>query len=381
MDLRLSPAQEQLHAHTARLLAREFPAGVGLHIEHPPGAADGAPSMSQTVAEIWKKLVGSDIVRLTLPELAGGMGAGLSEAVIVMEEMGKALLQSPYPDTITAAELIAHAGPHSAHWALLEDIVQGTCTIALAIGACALNNSPIHEEATLTIERTSAGWSITGQVDFVAFAGHVDYLAVVARIDGEPRLLFVPRSRPGIRLRRHDEIGRGELYAVTFDRAALAPQYAVDAGDAGLFGRGIGRARVRHAAYLLGMAQRAFDLTLHYTKERRQFGQRIASFQAIAFRLSALAARLEAARLLMHHVAWQSDRQIDSHRQAAELLALVGDLVQDVTAEAVQMHGAFGLTETAAIQRFYRCAAREALIFGSPKQLRSVAAALLLEAV
>jgi alkylation response protein AidB-like acyl-CoA dehydrogenase len=377
MDMRLSPAQARLRDNVAQLFA-QFPATALQPNEHTP--ADSQAD-SQRSAAIWRALVEHDAVRLTLPERAGGLGLGLSESIIVQEELGKLLLQSPYLDTMTAADLIAQAGPQHAHWPLLEAIAQGSCTIALAIGAYGLNNAPIQTSATLAVEPTDAGECLSGRIDFVSFAAHVDYFAVVARTTDGALLALVPRTRHGISIRRHAEIGRGEFASVTFDRTPLAERDALDAGQGWVapFMHILAAAQVRHAAYLIGMAQRALDLTLGYTKERKQFGQRIASFQSIAFRLAAQAARLEAIRLLAQQTAWQHDQPLDIRRRAAGLLAQVSDLVRDITTEAIQMHGAFGVTEAAEIQRFYRCAARDALLFGGPQQLRAAAAALLAE--
>lgn len=378
MDMRSSPAQERLRAHVAQLLAREIPAAA--QAERAPGSDDAAGG-EQRYAATWRALAAHDIVRLALPEPAGGMGLGMSEAIIVLEELGKALVESPYPDALAAADMIARMDAQGAHRATLGAIARGDCAVALALGAHGLNNTPIHERAALALDQDGAGWTLSGRVDFVPFARYVDHFAILARSAAGPLLLLAPRAGPGVGIRRHDEIGRGEYASVTFDRTPLAPRDAVGAAEdwAASGAQIIAVARARHAAYLLGMARRALDLTLGYTRERQQFGQRVASFQSIAFRLAALATRLEAARLLVQQTAWRHDRRIDIRRQAAGLLALASDLVRDVTAEALQMHGAFGLTETAEIQRIYRRAVRDALAFGVPQQLRLEAAALLAE--
>jgi alkylation response protein AidB-like acyl-CoA dehydrogenase len=376
MDMRLSPAQMRLRDTVAQLFA--LPAAV---IQPDERAPDDSPDGSRRSAAIWRALVEHDMVRLTLPEHAGGMGLGLSESIIVLEELGKRLLESPYLDTLTAADLIAQAGQQHEHWPLLAAIGRGSCMIALALGAYGLNNTPLNADALLAAEPTDAGWSLSGRIDFVAFAGRVDYFAVAACATDGPMLVLIPRARHGISIRRHAEIGRGEFASVTFERTPITVRDALGSGQGWVasFMPILATAHVRHAAYLIGMAQRALDLTLDYTKERKQFGQRIASFQSIAFRLAAQATRLEAIRLLAQQTAWQHDHQIDIRRRAAGLLAQVSDLVRDITTEAIQMHGAFGVTEAAEIQRFYRCAARDALLFGGPQQLRAAAAALLAE--
>jgi alkylation response protein AidB-like acyl-CoA dehydrogenase len=162
---------------------------------------------------------------------------------------------------------------------------------------------------------------------------------------------------------------------VHFDGTPLGPGDAVCQGEGtvALTSMALVRMRVRHAAYLVGLADAAFGLTLRYARERRQFGRPIAGFQAVSFRLAALVTRIVAARLLTQHAAWQGDRGLDIHAAAAKLLAAAGELARDVTAEGVQLHGAFGMTEAAEIQRYYRRAAVDALLLGTPGRLRQEA--------
>jgi alkylation response protein AidB-like acyl-CoA dehydrogenase len=112
--------------------------------------------------------------------------------------------------------------------------------------------------------------------------------------------------------------------------------------------------RISVAAMGVGLAQGAFDLASAYAQEREQFGKRIASFQAIRFRLSDMATEIEAGRALVHKAAWLKDQGRPFALEAAMAKLFTGELSARVAGAALQIHGGFGYMEEAAISRFYR---------------------------
>ena len=112
--------------------------------------------------------------------------------------------------------------------------------------------------------------------------------------------------------------------------------------------------------------------------QRRQFGQPIGRFQALAFDLAQVAARLEAARWLVRATAWEADEGADVRLSAVQALAMAADLARTATSTAVQVHGAYGTTEQADVQLYYRRAGIERVWLGAPKRLRAEAFGLLL---
>lgn len=192
------------------------------------------------------------------------------------------------------------------------------------------------------------------------FASEVDCLVLV----GENGVGVVRRDHPGVSLRRHEEIGRGELYEVT-----VAPGAVTEWLDAAQWPQVLTGARVRQAAYLIGLAQAALDLAVEYAKQRKQFGKPIGKFQALAFRLSELAMRVDAARLLTRAAA--------DPLAAAQSLATAAELARTVTTAVMQVHGAVGLTQENDAQLFYRRAAVESVWLGTPTELRVQAMPLL----
>jgi alkylation response protein AidB-like acyl-CoA dehydrogenase len=121
---------------------------------------------------------------------------------------------------------------------------------------------------------------------------------------------------------------------------------------------------------MVGAAQRVFDLTLQYTRERSQFGQPLLRFQALNFRLAALLTRIDGARLLAYHAAWLIDQKQEFAHAALFAKAQAAEIYREMAAEAIQLHGGFGFSAEASPQLFYRRAAADAMLLGNATALR-----------
>jgi alkylation response protein AidB-like acyl-CoA dehydrogenase len=297
-------------------------------------------------------------------------GLGLAEQIILAEKIGAALYQSPWADTALAIEIASAAG----RWDLAARMAAGEA-VAVAVRERA-RDEPDRPGSLGQDEDQDQDQDrgLRAVRQFVAFAPDVRWFLVVAT---EGRLLLVPGDHPNVSWRRHDDIGRGDFYQVIFDGVPAAD--VVDLTASGAWETALVHARIRHAAQLIGAAGAALDETVAYTRERRQFGQPIGRFQAPAFRMADLSTRVHAARLLVALAAWQADEGHDARLTAYEALATAADLIRAAGTEAVQLHGALGMTEEHDAQLFYRRAAVDALLWGRPTELRRRAATLLAE--
>jgi alkylation response protein AidB-like acyl-CoA dehydrogenase len=311
---------------------------------------------------VWQSLAALGALRST----------ALRETIAHAELMGRATYQSPYLDTLTAAELFSTPDrPDDLSTELSAAIAAGDITIAIA--ARAEGTDDLRHPAPIEIEPDTG--RITGVRRFVAFAADVDFVCVVGRTstnpDAEPTAALVPVDQPAVTIRRHDDIGRGELYQITFNHAEVLP-----VGPTSAWASALARARLRHASYLVGLTLGAIDLTAEYARSRMVFGQPLAQFQAPAFRLAQLASRAEAVRTMLRQAAADTD-DTNTALTACQALLLAGDLALEAGAEAVQLHGSFGLTMPCDAQRFYRRAVVDAILLGTGRDLRNQALELL----
>ncbi|GAA1548441.1 acyl-CoA dehydrogenase family protein [Actinomadura kijaniata] len=260
-----------------------------------------------------------------------GLGAlDASDTVRLAELLGSVLYQGPLLDTLTARELVR------------GDVI-GQAPVALAVAA-----EPWSAEDGAVSARRS----------FVGFATEVDYFVVGGVDTAGLRLALVRADHPCVTTRRYEETGRGEAYGVEFAGTPVTEW----AGSSAEWEAALANARVRQAAYLVGLAQAALDHAVAHAKERRQFGQPIGRFQALAFRLGELSMHIDATRMLVH------DRDAVAH--AAANLAAASDLARTVTTRTMQIHGAAGMRSDNDAQLYYRRAAVESVRLGTPFELR-----------
>ena len=112
--------------------------------------------------------------------------------------------------------------------------------------------------------------------------------------------------------------------------------------------------RLSIAAMGLGCAQGAYELALKYSKERKQFGKPISEFQAISFKLADMAMKIELARNLLYKACWMKDNNIPFSKESAMAKLYCSEIAKEVSDEAVQIHGGYGLMKEYDVERFYR---------------------------
>lgn len=369
MDIFVEPHLAELDGQFAALLDDPEVAAIirrsGLT---PRGAGpDAGPAAGEMRETVQAALVDLGASTLLLPERHGGRDLGQQGAVVLAERLGRVLYQGPLPDTLTATDLAVRVG--AAAEELLTRIAGGG-TVSLAVREHA--ESPSDPAPARFDEEAGTVTAVRRFV--VADAGH---LLVVGRDGGGLRAALVDRDDPTVRLRPHDDVGRGRLCAVRMDGTPVLPPSLPAAAVTAAWPGVLAAARVRHAAYLVGLGQAALDLAVGYARSRRQFGRPIGRFQAPAFGLAELATRLEATRWLVRATAWECDSGEDIRLGSRQALAMAADVAAAATLGTMQVHGAYGTTEDSDAQLFYRRAAIERVWLGTPTELRAEAVPLL----
>lgn len=357
MQIRLNAVQVAIRARFAQLFDDEELASSIRRMGEQPRAGEST-EVEQLRQLVWSALTDFGATRLLLPQRYGGEAAGQQGAVVLAELLGGVLYQGPLLDTMTIAEAMLVDGTNGK---LLERIGEGAPAV-LAVRESGSDTPSAPAPVTLAADQASA------RRRFVGYAADAEYLCLIGTDRGEPVCAVTPRDHPTVTLRRQQDTGRGEWYDVILDRT---PVLAAPAGFGAAWPRVLAAARLRQAAYLVGLCQAALGLAVRRATARRQFGQPIGRFQAPAFTLAAAATRIEGACWMVRATAWQADQGADIRLRAAQALAMAADLSRTTVSTAMQLHGAYGLTEHADSQLFYRRAAIERSWLGSPRALRA----------
>jgi alkylation response protein AidB-like acyl-CoA dehydrogenase len=278
----------------------------------------------------WQAIAGMGWTGVVLPEAHGGSDFGWLSMGLVIEELGKTLTASPLTVGTAAASAIMLGGSEEqqAHW--LPRIASGEVIATLAV-----DEGPRHDPAR--IATGVADGRLTGTKAFVPEAHGAD-LFVVAAVDG----LYLVEKGEGVALSRRMLVDQRSHAEVRFDGAA-ADKLA--GGGESLLDDVLDRARILAAAEMLGMAQAVFDMTLGYLKQRVQFNQVLASFQALQHRMADLFGDLAMMRSAVEAGLQALDSGFGVQRAAALAKAEANRVLHRVSNEGIQLHGGIGMTD------------------------------------
>jgi alkylation response protein AidB-like acyl-CoA dehydrogenase len=324
---------------------------------HWAAGAKGSPS-AEDISAIWRKLIGQGVVALGSSRDEGG----LREILVVMAELGRA--GCPAPMWPTALANLAFSDPRAdAAVKLLEELHTGTAVTAFCFGT----RDPDTVAGSIRID----GRHATGLLRFVEATGATHLLVAVDDTD----LALVQLDDPGIALTPIRAMGAWGLCEVRLNSVPLTllPLESTNIDDLRL------KAQLALLGRAHGAARRAFDLAVDYAKERHQFGQPIAKFQAIQHKLANGLIVLEGVRLILDHAARLHDVGDRNWRYFADCaIAFGGDALRRVSLETQHTLGAIGYAEEhEASQNFKRVHLDTVALGGAPDARRRLASYLL----
>ncbi|MEO8601936.1 MAG: acyl-CoA dehydrogenase family protein [bacterium] len=333
---------------------------------------------------LWRDIAGLGWLGIQFAEADGGLGLGMKELALVLEEFGKGLMPEPLLSTLLLGGAAIQLGGSAAQRAaILPSLIGGARLLALAWQEA---NSR-YDVSRVATRATAAeqGWRLRGEKRLV-LDGHVaDQLIVSARTSGDEAardgitLFVVDRQASGVEVTRQSTLDGRNAAIVQFEGVAVSQADVVGSVDGGaaLLDAVIDRATVGLCAEMLGGMEAAFSLTLDFLKTRQQFGVPIGSFQALKHRAANLFTEIELARSACLAAAMALD---ENHAQAAQFVSVAkarcSDAYMLAANEGVQMHGGIGMTDEHDIGFYLKHARSAELTFGDAAFHRERFAAL-----
>lgn len=303
--------------------------------------------------ELWRQMAELGWVGATLPERYGGSELPFRHMASLLYETGRTLVPEPFVSTVLlGAGVLAESGDEARADTWLPRVASGDAFIALA--AEERHTRGDVARTALAARRERGGWVLSGTKHDVLDGAVADAWLVVARTAGEPgsdaglTLLWVDRDTDGVSAQAQQRIDARGAATLTFDDVLLPELAVVGARDeaAGVLGPALDRAVIALSSEMLGGAERVFDDTLSYLKEREQFGVTIGSFQALQHRAARLFIELTLARSAVAGAAAAVDEAPERVARLASLAkARMSEVYVQVCNEAVQMHGGIGVTD------------------------------------
>jgi alkylation response protein AidB-like acyl-CoA dehydrogenase len=354
MDFRLSEEQQLL-----RRTVREFAeAEIRPHVMEWDEA-------QRFPMDLLPKLADLGLTGIQFPEEYGGAAMSAVDYCICIEELARVC-------PAIALSVAAHNGLCSAHIAMFGNDAQKSEYLprlvgGQVLGAWGLTEANAGSDAagmrTLAVRRGD-GWIINGSKSFIthgSIGGVMVVIALTDRAKGHRGIsaFIVEHGTPGMRAgKKENKLGMraSDTSEVVFEDCRVAATQLLGGEGQGFINtlQVLDAGRIGIAALSVGLAQGAYEAARSYALERRQFGQPIAAFQAIQWKIADNATRIEAARLLTYRAAYLKDRGVRTTRESSMAKLFASEIAVRAADDCVQIHGGYGFVKDYPAEKFFR---------------------------
>jgi alkylation response protein AidB-like acyl-CoA dehydrogenase len=315
--------------------------------------------------EIIKKMADANFFGIKMPKEYGGAEADFRSYVIIMEEIarksGVASIYLSSPNSLMGTPFLI-SGTEEQKQKYLVPMIKGEKMFAFGLTEPGAGSDAGSLQTTA--EEAGDYYVLNGRKTFITGAPMADYVVIFAKTDmtkGTKGItsFVVDTKLDGVSMGKHEK-KMGMIGCATSD--VILDNVRVHKSEIlGSVNKGFTTAmktldigRIGVAAQALGIAQAAMDEAIKYTKERKQFGKRIADFQGIQFMLAEMETDLNAARLLVYNAAYKKDIGQDASKDASMAKYFASETAQKIVSKSLQMHGGYGYIKDYTIERLYR---------------------------
>jgi acyl-CoA dehydrogenase len=301
---------------------------------------------------VWREMAEMGWASIAIPEEFGGLGYGYTGLGLVLEQIGHNLSASPLQSSVlVSASVIAELGSQAQKEELLPAIAAGEKLVTLALQE-GMHHAP--QNTAMAAVADGDGYILNGEKVLVLDAASANQFLVVTRTAGEKgdeaglSIFLVDAGTDGLKIENRSLVDSRNAAALTFVDVRVSAEQLMGPRDAAWAGlnRALDIANIGLASELLGLSTEAFTRTVAYLQERKQFGRIIGTFQGLQHRAAEMFAELELCRSIVLQALQAvdaGDENLALHASAAK--AKLCQVAQNVTNEAVQMHGGIGMTD------------------------------------
>jgi alkylation response protein AidB-like acyl-CoA dehydrogenase len=328
------------------------------------------PQQGMIPMELRQKMADIGYFGILISEEYGGLGLGTFEYCLVAEQLARGWMSVASIMARGQAEWLRLSGSLSPKNAeRIRRAARGEFLQAAALSEPGTGS----DLASISCRAVRDGdeWVITGTKYWCTFADGADYITVFARTSPQPSadkrhlgisafIIEKPRGSLPMNCEGNPIPKIGYFGWNTYELSFQGTRVPADSliGDEGkafyLMASGLETARAHTAARSIGLAQGALEDSIAYAQERKQFGMPVSEFQVIRFKIATMATKIEAARQLLYYVCNEIDQKRRCDSEASMVKYFASEMAEEVTSEAIQIHGGAGYTKLHAVERYWR---------------------------
>jgi hypothetical protein len=322
---------------------------------------------------VWKAFAEDlGILGATFPEDLGGLGGGPVETLVIMDELGKALVVEPYLATVVVAGGFLQRAGTPAATELLGKIVAGQAVFAFAYAEP--QSRYAWNDVQVSARKDGAGYVLNGQKAVVVGAPWASHLIVTARTGGSRRdaggisVFVVDAKAKGIEMREYPTVDGSRAAEVSFENVEVGADALLGPDGQGLplIEAVVDEASVALCGEACGVLRRLHEGTVEYTKQRKQFGQPISQFQVLQHRMVDMYIAFEQSVSMTYMATIKLGESGDERAKAVSAAKVqIGRACRFVGQNAIQLHGGMGMTDEMAIGHYFKRATMIEAQFGN----------------
>jgi len=362
MELGLTEEQKMLRKVSRDFLETECPKSLVREMEEDETGFPG---------KLWHKMAALGWMGLPFPKEHGGSGGNYLDLIILLEEMGRALLPGPFFSTVVLGGFsVLMAGSEKQRYEILPRIAKGDLVLTLALTEPDATDNAIGIQAKATPDKDE--YIIDGIKLFVPYAHVSDYIIFSARTKNSKvpengiSLFLTNAGSGGIQYTVLDTIAADKQCEVAFTNVRVPRENVL--GDLHRGWASIEkitqRAEVAECALMVGGAQRVLEMSVEHAKTRIQFDRPLGTFESMQHRCADQMIDVEGARYTTYHAAWRISEDLPCAKEASIAKAWANEAYRRVCLEAHQTHGAIGYTREHDLGLYFRRAKAAELAFG-----------------
>ncbi len=327
--------------------------------------------------ELWQQMKETGLLGIMLPEEYGGIGLNIQDCAHIYEELGRGLAPGPhFVSSVVSVAAITKAGSETQKSELLPLIGSGELIVTPAW--LEPDNGFGPEGVQMQAGVDGDGFTLNGVKRHVFYASAAQKLLVLARTVDAIDLFLVDVDAEGVSLEQQHSMAYDTQYKVSFNNVAI-PAANRMAGGWAVWEKVLQEACILQAAYAVGGAHKALEMTVQYSKEREQFDKPIGAFQSLAHYMADAKVEIDGAQVLVWEAAWAHSEGKGVERLAPMAKLFCCNAFRDATAKCIQIHGGYGFTMEYDIQLFFRRAKQQQMNWLDSRALEELIAADVLD--
>ncbi len=327
--------------------------------------ADERDKTKEFPADNFRRMGELGLMGMMIPEEYGGENVDTISYVLALSEIAYSCAATSVVMSVQnsiVCESLYKFGTEEQKQEFLVPLASGDIIGCFALTEPEAGSDPVSQITTATKEGDH--YIIDGTKRFITSGKNASVVLVTAKTDQTAghrgiSVFIVPKETPGLEVGHvEDKMGlrASDTSDLLFSRCKVPAENLLGKEGEGfkIAMQGLDAGRIGIAAQSLGVAQAAFDAAVKYAKQRKQFGSPISKHQAIRFQIADMAVQIEAAKQLILSASSMKDRKENHTKEAAIAKLYASEMVNRITAMAVQMHGGYGFTKEYSVERFYR---------------------------